>query len=243
MRDPGAPIPSATIPAMEGLVIARERPMYTASEVARWAKTSSKTVRRWVAGYRFLASSGERWSPPVTRRRAVDEPFLTFEDLVEVAAVAAIRKAEVPMPRIRAAVEYVQSELRIDRPLLSARFLTDGRDLFLRDSFTAPHFTNASRVGQVAWSELEEILREVDYADDLLAARWWPAGRLTGIVVDPQINFGRPVVATLGVRTETLVDRFVAGLTPEDVAEEYRTDPLIIQHAIRFENRSGAIAA
>ena len=223
------------------LEIARSRPMYLATEAARWARTTPQTARRWVRGYEFKTSAGVRvWSPPVTQRGPED--LLTFEDLVEIAAVAAARKAGVSMQKIRQATEFLESELGIARPLLSARFLTDGRELFLRDAATSPHFTALNRVGQIAWSEIESVLREVDY-DGAVAARWWPTGRAAGIVIDPLVNFGRPILATLGVRTETLVDRFVAGVDLDDLAEEYGTSPTAVQEAVRFENRSAAIAA
>lgn len=227
--------------AIGDLVIARSRPMYLAVEAARWARTTPQTARRWVRGYEYKKPSGNRaWSPPVTQRGSED--LLTFEDLVEIAAVAAARKAGVSMPKIRQATDFMQRELGIDRPLLSEAFLTDGRELFMRDDATAPHFTALNRVGQVAWSEIAAVLREVDYTTTL-AAKWWPTGRAAGIVIDPLVNFGWPIVATLGVRTETLVDRFVAGVLLEDLAEEYRTSPAAVQEAVRFENRSAAIVA
>lgn len=215
--------------------------MYTAAEVARWAKTTPQTARRWVTGYTYRSGTEARWSPPVAGRG--DQAFLTFENVVEIAAVAAIRRAGVSMQRIRADVDFARKELELDRPLLSERFLTDGRELFLRDAATHPHFTNLSRSGQIAWSNLEAVLREVDYAEDMLARRWWPAGRDEGVVVDPQVNFGRPVVAIVGVRTETLVDRWIAGVTLEELADEYRITAGVIERAVRFENRAGAIAA
>lgn len=147
------------------------------------------------------------------------------------------------MQRIRSDIEFARKELDIEHPLLSERFLTDGRELFLRDAATQPNFTNLSRVGQIAWSELEAVLRELDYAEDLLAQRWWPAGRDAGVVVDPLVNFGRPVVAIVGVRTETLVDRWAAGVTLAELAEEYRISPSVVERAVQFENRPGAIAA
>lgn len=223
------------------LTIARHRPMYAAAEAARWARTSPRTARRWLAGYEFTTPEGCRvWSPPVTQRTSED--LLTFEDLVEVAAVAAARKEGVSMQKVRQALAFAQRELDLERPLISQRFLTDGRELFIRDIATTPHFTALNRVGQIVWSQAESVLREVDYVS-LLAAKWWPTGRHAGIVIDPLVNFGRPVVATLGVRTETFVDRWVAGVNLEDLAEEYGTSPMAIEEAVRFENRSAAIAA
>jgi hypothetical protein len=39
------------------------------------------------------------------------------------------------------------------------------------------------------------------------------------------------------------MDRFEAGLTLEQIAAEYGTTPRLMEEAVRFENRSGAIAA
>lgn len=227
---------------MNALDEARLRPMHTAAEVARWARTTPQTARRWISGYTYRSGAHQRWSPPVARQRN-DDAFLSFEHVVEIAAVAALRRAGISMQRIRVDVEFARRELQIEHPLLSERFLTDGRQLFLRDAATHPHFTNLSRHGQTAWSELESVLREVDYADDLMAQRWWPAGRSAGVVVDPLVNFGRPVVALVGVRTETLTDRWAAGVTLAELANEYRIAPDIVERAVQFENRPGAIAA
>lgn len=228
------------------LLVALERPMYTPAEVARWANTTPQTARRWVSGYRFATRSGELvWSPPVTQREGLD--YLTFQDLVEVAVVAAARRAGVSMPKIRRAVEYARSVLQVPRPLLSLRFKTDGHNLFLRDRATDPHFTVASEFGQLAWEHIASVLRDIDYyrvipAAEPVAAAWWPRGRQAGIVLDPLVNFGRPIVAELGVRTETLIDRFQAGMGIAEIAESYGTRPDVVEEVLRFEGRFPAAA-
>jgi uncharacterized protein (DUF433 family) len=210
--------------------------MYSASEIARWAKTTPQTARRWLVGYYFPSNAGRRWSPAVTAPQGKDNLW-SFEDLIEVAAVAAARREGVPMPRIRKAVEYAVERLDIARPLLSERWRTDGHDLFALED------TNFSRMGQRVWSFAAEALRDVEYGNDLLVAKWWPAGKDTGVLVDPQVNFGRPIVASIGVRTETIADRFYAGATMEDVGAEYDISALLVQEAVRFENRAAAVAA
>jgi len=49
---------SATIGYVEEATRALTRPMYTAAEAARWARTTPQTARRWVAGYRYPTTSG-----------------------------------------------------------------------------------------------------------------------------------------------------------------------------------------
>jgi uncharacterized protein (DUF433 family) len=218
------------------------RPAYTVAEAARWARTTPTTARRWVAGYAHKGSMGlPSWSPPLTGK-AADQPYLTFEDLIEIAAVSAARESRMPLQRIRQAIDFAVVELKIARPLLSERLLTDGRALYILEAKSSPQYVNLNRFGQLAWKPIEDVLKTIEY-DNGVAARWWPRGKGIEILVDPEVNFGRPVLAPLGVRTETLVDRFDAGDDIDDLAEEYSTGAGLIQEALRFENRFGAVAA
>jgi uncharacterized protein (DUF433 family) len=63
------------------------------------------------------------------------------------------------------------------------------------------------------------------------------------ILVDPRVGFGQPLIYPSGVRTETVVDRFLAGERMEVIAEEFGITPELIEEALRFENRLGLIPA
>jgi uncharacterized protein (DUF433 family) len=210
-----------------------DRPTYTVTEVARWARTTPQTARRWMDGYQH---HGDRWSEPVTSRRR-EAPFLSFEDLIEVAIVAAIRREHISMARIRRAADYAQEVLGVDRPLVALRLKTDGRELFLHDAVVRAGYTNLTRFGQVAAPIIEDVLRDVEYEAET-ASRWWPIGQHARILIDPRVNFGRPIVADLGVRTETLLDRWAGGDTIESLAGEFRATPALIERALQFENRA-----
>jgi len=55
------------------------------------------------------------------------------------------------------------------------------------------------------------------------------------VVVDPQIAFGRPVLTGRSVPTAVLADRFKAGDTLVQLAEDYDTSPQNIEEALRCE--------
>jgi uncharacterized protein (DUF433 family) len=218
------------------------RPAYTVADAARWARTTRATARRWVEGYEFKGPSGRAHRSPAVTGKRPEERYLTFEDLVEVAAVARARESGMSLQGIRQGLDFAKQELGIARPLLSERLLTDGRALFLDETRNSDQYVNLNRFGQVAWKPIEDVLKTIEYERGA-AARWWPRGKNIDILIDPQVNFGRPVLAPLGVRTETLVDRFDGGEEIEDLAEEYGTKPALIQEALRFENRFGSLAA
>src|SRR5258708_1029705 len=92
------------------------RPTYTAAEAARYARTSPTTARRWLEGYKYQTKRGERRSGPVTSHPAAQR-WLTFYDLVEVAAIASAISHGVSLVRIRSAIDYARDLFNYDRPL------------------------------------------------------------------------------------------------------------------------------
>lgn len=217
----------------------RFRPFYAFAEVARYAKTSPQTASRWLRGYEYPTRHGSRYSGRVAG--SGKEGLFTFQDLVEVAAIARARNEGVSMNRLRQAVESAQRIYGWQRPFLHRGFLTDGRELFIREGNTGNH-VNLNREGQVAWRLISEMLRSVDYEDDY-PHRWWAAGREKHIVVDPRYSFGKPFVHPQVVSTIVLIQRFQAGEGIELLAEDYGLNSAVVEDAIRFEQPTVELAA
>jgi uncharacterized protein (DUF433 family) len=55
------------------------------------------------------------------------------------------------------------------------------------------------------------------------------------VVIDPRVQFGRPVLVGTGIPTEVIADRFKAGEALDDLARDYGRTPDEIQEAIRAE--------
>ena len=60
------------------------------------------------------------------------------------------------------------------------------------------------------------------------------------IMIDPGIAFGKPCLKRLGVKTDIIADRFLAGETIEDLTADYGAQPEEIQEAIRWSSRKAA---
>jgi len=130
--------------------------------------------------------------PPAARPR-----LLAFSHLVEAFVLAAIRRGHgVALQRVRKAMRFVQRELAVERPLIHAKFKTDGVDLFV-DHWGK--LVNASRDGQLSMrGALETSLRRVDWDRQGLAVRLFPLVRASGtdqprtIVIDPRAALAGP---------------------------------------------------
>jgi uncharacterized protein (DUF433 family) len=221
MRLPGLPPPAF-------------RPLYTFTELVRYADATPRTARRWLSGYEYPTRFGTGASPAIAGAGEVAD-LRTFADLVEVAAISAARSAHVPLQSLRRAVSAARGIYGWERPLLAQRFRHDGREFFITDP-TSAQPVNLSRWGQIAWRYIADVLRDLDYEQEI-AARWWPLGHSGGISVDPAVSFGRPVVDPFGVTTLVISERFKAGDSIADLADDYSIPPDLIETAVRYEQQ------
>lgn len=68
-----------------------------------------------------------------------------------------------------------------------------------------------------------------------------PAGDAPRLVVlDPAVRFGRPTLVGYGVPTDTLVERFRAGDSPTELADDYDVPLPAVLEAIRYETLPAA---
>ena len=61
------------------------------------------------------------------------------------------------------------------------------------------------------------------------------------IVIDPQICFGKPTLVGRGVATDAIFERFQAGDSAEELADDYGLDVSEVDEAIRYKSLSSAI--
>ena len=214
----------------------RSLPNHSLTEVAAYLRVPRSTLRAWFLGMGHFK--------PVLRVAKKAPPALSFFNLVEAHVLNSIR-AYHRVPEIRRALQYVERQLGVDRPLVRKTFQTDGVDLFVEH---LGHLLNVSRDGQLAMrSVLAAHLLRLDFDQEGVAERLYPftrAGARGGleledpksVVFDPRVSFGRLTVAGTGIPTVVVADRFVAGDTLEDLAGDYGIRRELVEEAIRCEN-------
>ena len=149
------------------------------------------------------------------------------------------REHEVPLQKVRKAITYLSQRLDSRHPLVEQRFETDGVDLFVRHY---GQLVNISQSGQLAMRQiLEAYLRRVEWDEVGVVARLYPFTRKRSIdesravVIDPRISFGRPVLAGSGIPTAVIAERYKAGESVDELADDYGRKRLEIEEAIRCE--------
>lgn len=225
-----------------------DAPSYKAAEASYLLKLNGSTVRAWCFGttYRGRAGNSKAFVPVISPADSVLR-LLSFSNLCELHVLGGItRSYHIPLQRVRPALEYVRKKMGESRPLLAANFRTNGLDLFLEQ---AGQLVSVSRGGQTAMrGEFERALDRIERASSGNPVRLFPFSRPpalavpqpTAILIDPRIAFGRPIVGTAGVRTEVIHDRFGAGDSPVEMAEDYGVSQEEILEALRYEQHLAA---
>jgi uncharacterized protein (DUF433 family) len=235
--------PNRSFQLLYGGLAPEEKPRYSIARAAHYLHMSRSTLRSWVRGRDYpVKGRVERWRPLI---KAAD--LLSFNNLNEAYVLRALRiDHKMSMPAVREALDYAQREFGIDRLLLSAELQAAPGNVFLE---RFGQLINLNRSGQLAAKQLlQAVLQRVERNPSGLPIKMFPttsydvnalrhAPRL--IVIDPAVSFGRPIVATKGVRTATITSRIDAGEDPRDVAEDYGLEQEELEAAISYE-RSAA---
>lgn len=218
-------------------------PNYSAVDSAQILGLPLSTVRNWSFG-----QTG-RLQPAQRRRFAsVIEPadrsrkYLSFANLCELHVLSAIRREHrVKLSAVRKGIDYVRKQTGKERPLLDADFKTNGIHLFFEH---AGQLLAASLQGQVAMrGEFERALARIEHDRSGSPVRLFPFSRArsasdpqpTVVAIDPSVAFGRPMLASAGVKTEVIQSRFLAGDTLAQMASDFRVTEDDVLEALRYE--------
>jgi uncharacterized protein (DUF433 family) len=221
----------------------REMPAYGIPEAAGYLRLPVSTLRAWLLGQRYRVGDQPKFFKPVIDIADRKERQLSFINLVEAFVLAGIRREhEIPLPKVRKAVDYLRRTFNTTRPLAHEQLETDGIDLFVEKMGS---LIGATQEGQIQMRDiirdrLERVHRDPKGVPEKIVL--FPARRekteSADVVIDPRLSFGRPVLDRFGVRTAILAERFDAGDDIDVLAREYSAPPEAIQNAIRCERRA-----
>lgn len=220
-------------------------PAYTVAEAAHYLRMPEETLRSWVMGRLYPVAGQSRRSRPLIHPHDAKRQYLSFINLVEAHVLAAIRRRHgVKLPKVRSALDYVRRQFRVERPLVDQAFQTDGLDLFVE---RYGELINASREGQRAMKEILGVyLKRIEWDAKGLPIELYPFTRDTQaeaapasdprvVVMNPAVSFGRPVIAGTGVPVSSIYERYKAGDSVADLAQDFRLEIGAIEEAIRCQ--------
>lgn len=213
------------------------RPLFTLRESAAYLDVPASTLHLWAR---------PRDAEPLVTvfPRAGRSATVPFAGFAEGFVLSALRKAGVPMQRIRPAVAKLSEEFGLDHALASKRVYTDGAEVifdYARDADDDTLLT-VVRTGQQHFQEvIRRYLKRITYGDDGWAEQLrLPAYATAEVLVDPRQAFGQPLVVHGGARVEDLVDRFQAGDGFAEIADDFGVPSPEVEDVIRVALRLAA---
>ena len=222
-------------------------PAFTVTDTARYLQLNPTTVRSWFVGE---SRHGKQTFRPVLRLADRRQSFLSFQNLVEVYVLSALRRTHsVKLAAIRQALQFLERRWKTAHPLATGQVLTDGVEVFIEEY---GRLISASAEGQTAMRDiLGRYLTRIEYQDGL-PIRLFPLTRPAdespasrddvpfAISIDPRLAFGKPCIAGTGIPAAVVAARFTAGEGIESLAKDYRRAPGDIEEAIRFDRLTRA---
>jgi uncharacterized protein (DUF433 family) len=205
--------------------------LFNLTESAKYLGIPQRTMHNWGRGTQAGAS------PLITVRSAPGRgavvPFIGF---AEAFALNALRRAGVPLQRIRPAVENLKREIGLEAALASRNLATDGVEVLYKYAGDDPDHTVVRSKQKQFRRLVEEYLEPIHYGTDDLADRvWLPVYERAKVFVDPRKAFGQPLLASGRARVEDIADRFAAGETIKEIAFDFRVSPEEVEDVIRVE--------
>jgi uncharacterized protein (DUF433 family) len=208
-------------------------PLYSIAEAARYLDVSDSTFRTWVRGYE-RHPSGKRsvsGAPIVTSLNPQDGKVVPFIGFAEGYVLASLKKAGMPLQRIRPALDYLQQTLGIEHALASRSLYTDGAEVlydYAESHGDTPEARSARdlvviRNGQRVFKEvIEDYLSRIEFASDERAGLiHLPQYHGADVIVDPARSFGAPIFAHGANRIDDVLAAFKAGEDLDTLSTEF----------------------
>jgi uncharacterized protein (DUF433 family) len=207
------------------------RGIFTPAEVALFAKLHPSTVKRWFFG--------NHMGRAVLPRNDEHEKTLGFLDFVQAIAIRTIRRdRNVPLPKIREAVERAEKEFKLTnifaRPHCTVLFMGD-IFIYPKDG-DSPVQVTGKRPNQLAIKPLVEPYQRDLAFDDEGLARLFTAFKYGSeeVVIDPAVRFGEPYVPSCGYSARTLHDAVLSEGGFNEAAKAFGVSNEAVEVAFRY---------
>jgi len=216
----------------------RDLPLYSVADAARIVRVSPATLRSWVLGRRYPTREGARLWEALVRIADPRTARLSFTNLVELHVLSLLRGKKVQVNRIRSATRFIRKEMGTEHPLADVDTHTDQVHIYVE---FFGQLVNASQAQAALRPIVERYLTRIERDERGLARRLFPSTRDGDelgprlIVIDPQLRFGRPLIARTNIETSAVAERFQAGESWTELADDFAVNEASIAEAVRFE--------
>ena len=209
--------------------------LYTPSEAARLIDVPAPKLIRWLKGHDAGGQHYEAlWDPEIDL--GDDKIYLSFRDLLEARVASAFINKGLSPQKVRLAITIARDVVG-ERPLSTSWLKTDGRAVFLkvvRETGCEPDLMNLFSRQYAFDAVVDQSLRDVEFKGPVPNV-WWPLGRRSGILLDPQRSFGQPIERETSIPAEALANAVRAEGSVKAAARAWDASIPAVRRAVRFQ--------
>ena len=220
--------------------------IYTLATAAKILRINPQRLRRWINGYTYSKNMEFHSSKPLFEtdyEYDPDDVIISFLDLAEFLLIKTFIQYGISIQKIRKAAIVASNLWKTTHPFAIRKMYTDGESIFAKiavDDKDASLLDLLKKQYQLA-KIIEPILFEcIDFDDHNKAEKWWPEGKMKGIVLDPSRNLGQPILNKYNIKTELIYGLYKAKHSIDEISDWYELDKNAIKTAIGFEESLAA---
>jgi len=206
-------------------------PLYTVAQAARLVGMPPSTLATWSRGYhRHFPGRRDVVQPPVVTALQPHRPgaaTIPFAGLVEATVVQAFRRTQLPLQRIRRALDVLTANRAFEHPLASRRLYTDGAEVLFDYASESEDgqlrlLTVVSSGQRVFHEVILDFLKRIHYDDgswpvELIV----PSTRKELLRVRPEVASGDPIFMRGGAPLSSVISRYRAGESIDSLSADY----------------------
>lgn len=207
--------------------------IYTISDVSKILKLPYQKVHTWINKYwdGILASSmNESYSSKIASIKTI-----SFHALVEFYILYLLSESGVRTRKVIDAHVELSQIHHTNYPFAQKNIIenihTDGHTIYFNYHGS---FLPLDGTKQFNLDFIEIFFKNLEFEEDLLASKFWPMGKDSSIVLDPERQLGQPIVNQTNISPQSLYPLYKGGETMEFIASLYNIDSKSVKDAIEF---------
>lgn len=208
--------------------------IYTIPDMARIFNLPTYKVGRWIKDYwdsRLMNDFQNTYSWTDGKSRAVN-----FHTLIELYIYIQLMDAGVNTRHILKAHQELQQDYRTKYPFAKSVVImglrADGKKVSFETQNGEVFPLDGSK--QFKFEFYKDFLKKLDFGEDELVSRFWPNGKDSSIVLDPNHHFGQPVIHGTNIVADSIYSMYSAGDSIPFISSLYEITEKDVKDAIQF---------
>ncbi len=205
--------------------------IYSASDIAKILRVPYQKINSWLNKYwdRRFTIKDELYTWTLDKKKVTN-----FYTLIEMYIFKLFLENGIPIRNIvKAHVELsriTETEYPFAQKEIFKNIRTDGKALYYKETL----IISLDGSNQTNLSFLVHLTHNIEYDENLLPQRFWPAGKGKNIIIDPTRQFGQPIINNTNVLSETITSMYKAGDSIELIAHAFDLKVKDVEDAIQF---------